>query len=356
MSDSDVLEVTLDPSHVLRIPKHFSRYEYVKILGAGFSSIVLLVRNVITSGLFACKVVCRQQLIDEGIFERFEQEARLLGSLSHPHVVRLEEILFDPELIYLILEYCSQGDLFSHIVAEGMFAEHRARLIFRQIAEALNYIHSKDIAHRDIKPDNILIDREFSAKLADFGLCHVTSSKHLLQTPCGSPLYAPPELLSGQGYDGKAADIWSLGIVLYAMVTGMLPWSSDNQIELFKQIQESPVEIPAHFSPLLQDLLSRMLEKNPAQRATISDVLNSQWFPRAQPGWKGIGRAASYSPHGMAMTAPMTNPILFAPSKRILIRPRASGISGSMVSFPALSQAPSISNVVQRRKPSLECP
>jgi serine/threonine protein kinase len=353
-TETDVLEFALDASHVLRIPKHFGRYEYVKTIGAGASSIVLLVRHVVTSSLFACKVVSRQQLIDENNFVRFEQEVRLLGSLSHPNVVRVEEIVFEPELIYLILEYCCQGDLFSHIVAEGMFAEHRARLLFRQIAEALSYIHSKDIAHRDLKPDNILIDREFNAKLADFGLCHVTNSKQLLQTPCGSPLYAPPEILSGQGYDGKAADIWSLGIVLYAMVTGMLPWSSENQIELFRQIKECPIEIPPHLSPLLQDLLSRMLDKDPAKRATIGEVLNSPWFPRSQPGWKGIGRASSYSVYNMPGIQPPTSPLVLVPAKRIVIRPRPAGVAASMASVPPLASLQPISAGVKRGRAAVD--
>jgi serine/threonine protein kinase len=345
------LEVAMNDSHILHIPKRFGRYEYIKTIGAGSSSIVILVRHIISSGLFACKVVSRQQLLNENIFERFEQEVRLLGSLSHPNIVRLEDVVFEPELIFLVLEYCCQGDLFSHIVAEGMFAEHRARTIFRQIGDALNYIHSRDIAHRDLKPDNILIDKQFNAKLADFGLCHVTSAKNLLKTPCGSPLYAPPEIISGQDYDGKAADIWSLGIVLYAMVTGMLPWSSDNQIELFRQIRETTVEIPAHLSPMLQELLSRMLEKNAAKRATIGEVLASQWFPKVQPGWKGIGRASSYSPHAMTTIGHQSNPILLLPTKRVVVRPRP--MVGTITGVPSLAQAHTI-NIRKHRDPDFD--
>jgi serine/threonine protein kinase len=341
MGDSDFLDVSVDDSHVLHIPKHFGRYEYIKTLGAGASSIVILVRHIVSSALFACKVVSRQHLIDENIFDRFEQEVRLLASLSHPNIVRLEEVVFDPGLIFLVLEYCAQGNLFSHIVSEGMFPEQRARVIFRQIAEALSYIHERDIAHRDLKPDNILIDRLFNAKLADFGLCHVTKSKSLLRTRCGSPLYAPPEILAGKDYDGKAADIWSLGVVLYAMVTGMLPWSSDNQIELFRQIREMDVEIPAHLSSMLQELLVKMLNKDPANRATITEVLNSPWFPKQGPGSKGIGRAASYSPHTSTGPGRSPSPILLMPTKRVLVRPRkVAGVTSVGSVLPAQCPLP----------------
>jgi serine/threonine protein kinase len=277
MSDDDAIDLLMAGGRPVHVPRRFGRYEYVRTIGSGGSSVVVLATNVVSKGLFAVKVVSRQFLVEEGTFNRFEQEARLLPCFNHPHIVKFEEIVFGPEFIFIVMEYCSHGDLLTFIAKNGLVQERQAREIFRQIVEAVAYIHDKDIAHRDLKPENFLLDHRMVVKLADFGLCHADSSKRLLQTPCGSPLYAPPEILNGIEYDGKKADIWSLGIVLYTIVTARLPWTSDNTIELFHQIREAEIDIPAPLSSSLQDLLRQMLARDPRDRPTIQHVIESQW-------------------------------------------------------------------------------
>jgi serine/threonine protein kinase len=239
------------------------------------------------------------------------------------------EVVFDPDLIFVVMEYCPHGDLFTHIVTSGVFAENRAREILSQIAEAVQYIHARGIAHRDLKPENILLDRQFVAKLADFGLCHVVSPKVLLRTPCGSPFYAPPEILANQDYDGKTADIWSLGVLLFTMVTGSLPWVSDNQARLFREIIDSDVDIPALLSPTLQDLLQGMLKRDPAERFTIADVIASAWLPKHGAG-KGYMRAATWS------TAAIVSPVAPAGPKRLLVRPKNKKIAATLTASSGL--------------------
>jgi serine/threonine protein kinase len=325
----DIVEIVLPGNRVLHVPRRFGRYEYLKTLGCGGSSAVVLVRNVVSLTLFACKIVSRQHLITENIFERFEQEVRLLPALNHPNIVRFEKILFHPEFIFLVMEYCSQGDLFSQIVSNGLFPESRAADIMRQIAEGVRYIHDKDIAHRDLKPENILLDGEFTAKIADFGLCHVASSRVLLRTPCGSPFYAPPEIINNQSYDGKSADIWSLGVLLFTMVTGALPWTSDNQAELFRQIKEAEVEIPPILSPLLQDLLRSMLQRDPSQRIGIREVLESQWLPtQSNNQWKEKVRSRALSwavKHTDYIPPERAGPVS---AKRLIMRPKTYRTTG----------------------------
>jgi serine/threonine protein kinase len=329
MSSDEFLDLIIYGSQAIRIPRHFGRYEYVKTLGSGCSSAVILVRQIVTSTLFACKVVSRAHLVSENLFDRFEQEVRLLPSLRHPNIVTFEEIVFEPELIYLVMEYCSHGDLFSHMVAHGIFPESRAREIAHQIAEAVRYIHGRDIAHRDLKPDNILLDRHLVAKVADFGLCHTSSSKNLLRTPCGSPFYAPPEIICNQDYDGKSADIWSLGVILFSMVTSSLPWSADNQMELFRQIKACDIEIPVTLSMALQELLRWMLQRDPLQRWTIGEVLNSPWFPKPKgEAWRASLRGSTWavgSPEHapgdeMHLAPPVSQPP--AGPRRLLVRPK----------------------------------
>jgi serine/threonine protein kinase len=218
--------------------------------------------------------------------EKFEQELRLLPTLNHRHIVRFEEIVFEPEVIYLVMEYCSKGDLFTRIATQGPLREGSARDLFRQICEAVEYIHSRDISHRDLKPENILLSSDGEVKLADFGLCHSTSSRRLLITPCGSPLYAPPEIISAREYDGKSADVWSLGICLYVMVTGVLPWTDDNQVELFRQICHLDIDIPEWLSSPLQTLVSQMLAREPTLRPSVRNVLDAEWVTGGrQPGF-----------------------------------------------------------------------
>jgi serine/threonine protein kinase len=230
------------------------------------------------------------------------------------------------------MEYCSEGDLYGQITTEGMLSESRARLFFRQIVEAVRFIHDKSIVHRDLKPDNILITEQFTVKLADFGFCRVAKTGRLLTTPCGSPLYVAPELLLNHCYDGKCADVWSLGILLFTMVTGRLPWTTENQVELFRQIREAEIGIPFHLTLELQDLLGKMLERDPAARITIPKIIESPWFSaRKSPPGKGLGRASTDSPRRVGFRiVPVLQSICLAPGRanmekdlqRLVFRPR----------------------------------
>jgi serine/threonine protein kinase len=279
----------LGESHVFEIPKRFGQYEYVRTIGTGSFSVVFLVQSVVTRAFLACKVVSRQILSDLNMFDRFEQETRVLSTLSHPNIVRFEEVVFTEQLIFLVMEYCPRGDLYLHVASVSGLQEPHAKRLFYQIASALHYIHERDIAHRDLKPENILLDIDLNAKLADFGLCHNTSPRALLKTPCGSPCYAAPEILLNLEYDGKMADMWSLGVVLYSMVTGSMPWDHTNPIEMYRQIHECQIEIPDYLSLPLRTLLTTILVKDPLQRPTIEKVLESSWLAEV----KGMVRAST---------------------------------------------------------------
>lgn len=280
------------------IPVKFGKYDYVRTLGSGSFSVVALVVDRTTNAQYACKICSRQLLIERNIFDRFEREVRTMQSLRHPSLVGLEDVVFDSQLIYLVMEYCFNGELFQVIADQGRFEESVARRIFTQIVSGMIYIHSHDIAHRDLKPENILLDADMNAKITDFGLCHPVDTNTLLTTPCGSPFYAPPEIISNQPYDGKKSDVWSLGVVLYTIVTGALPWQESNQVQLFRQILDADYRIPRYLSPGLRDLISRLIRADPNDRPTMEEIAAHPWVADGMDEFGATGLGAARGAYG----------------------------------------------------------
>ena len=273
----ETIPAVIADEYRIEIPVKFGKYDYVRTIGSGSFSVVALIVDRQTNSQYACKICSRQLLLEKNIFDRFEREVRIMQSLKHPSLVALEDVVFDSQLIYLVMEYCFNGELFQVIADQGRFQENVARRIFTQIVEGMIYIHSRDIAHRDLKPENILLDHDMNAKITDFGLCHPVDSNTLLTTPCGSPFYAPPEIISNQPYDGKKSDVWSLGVVLYTLVTGALPWQESNQAQLFRQIMDADYRIPRYLSPTLRDLISRLIRADPNDRPTMEEIAQHPW-------------------------------------------------------------------------------
>lgn len=262
------------------VPQSFGNYIQVHKLGMGATCVVLLCRHKKTNAEFACKCVNREHLHSADLFVRFEQEVRILQSLKHTNIVQVKDLIFDEHFIYLILEYCPNGELFNFISVNGLLEIDFARRLFIQIVDAISFIHERGIAHRDIKPENILLDSDFNIKLTDFGLCHGLADRQLLNTPVGSPLYAPPEVIMGHRYNGFQSDIWSLGVVLFAMVTGTLPWKGERSPALFEQIRKGEFTIPQDLEPSLRALIMSMLCLNPHQRITLAEIKRCPWISR----------------------------------------------------------------------------
>ncbi|OHT05984.1 CAMK family protein kinase [Tritrichomonas foetus] len=278
------LHVVIAEQYEVDIPLSFSHYDFIQVIGDGSFSCVILVNCRITNRQFACKVVPRQLLIDKKIFDRFERELRIMETFKHPSLVRLEETYFEKDLIYVIMEYCLNGELFKLMADNGKLDDLLSKRMFKQITEGLLYLHTKGIAHRDIKPENIFVDKSNNAKIGDFGLCHHTcllnntSVDVLLETPCGSPFYAAPEVIEGIPYDGKASDSWSLGVVLFTMVTCTLPWHSTNHSLLYKEIKRANIEIPTDISPDAYDLIKSLLKADPKERLTMEEILQHPYL------------------------------------------------------------------------------
>lgn len=196
----------------------------------------------------------------------------------HHNIIKIYSVIETPTTIFLIMEYASGGELFDHIVLKKRLTEPEACRFFQQIISGLEYLHKLGTVHRDLKPENLLLDHKKDIKIVDFGLSNTYSEGELLKTPCGSPCYAAPEMIAGKQYSGMLVDVWSSGIILYAMVCGFLPFDDQNNDILYKKITEGKYTIPNFVSDSVKDLIKRILNNDPNKRFNIEQIKNHPWF------------------------------------------------------------------------------
>ncbi|EAY05744.1 CAMK family protein kinase [Trichomonas vaginalis G3] len=258
-------------------PKVFSCYRVVKVINHGSFSVVCLVENIRTLQQYACKIVSRQTLRENETIQHFEQEIRFHQSLKHKNICQLYEIVYEQDFIFLIMEYCANGELFELITKRARLPQYQIRKYFSQLVAAVNYIHSKNIAHRDLKLENIYLTEDMDIRLGDFGFSHSTEKQALLSTSCGSIYYVAPEVIRGEQYDGQKSDIWSLGVILYIMSTSALPWTEQNQSRLFQQIVSASYKIPQFVSPEAGNIIQSCLNPIPSKRPSAADLMSSSY-------------------------------------------------------------------------------
>ena len=224
----------------------------------------------------ACKIIPKTKVEQKKLTNRLEQEIRIHQLMHHPNVVQLIDVQKDSLYYYVFLEFCPCGELFDYVVDRQKLKESEAAVFFKQILLALKYIHSLNVAHRDLKPENILLDEFARIKISDFGLSKLLDNNcgGLTKTPCGSPCYASPECISGRPYDGRKSDIWSCGVILYAITTGQLPWTKRNQSKMFQQIRKGDYSVPSYISENCSDLIKRLMTVDNKKRITIDEALN----------------------------------------------------------------------------------
>ena len=180
--------------------------------------------HIVTGDKVAIKILEKDKIKDQSDIDRINREITILKKVRHPHVVQLYEMIENNDYLYLIMEYCSGGELFQHIVKNRRLKEEEAAKMYQQIISGIEYIHKLGVVHRDLKPENLLLDHNNCIKIVDFGLSNLYNPGERLKTACGSPCYAAPEMIKGERYLGLGADIWSSGVILYAMVCGYLPF------------------------------------------------------------------------------------------------------------------------------------
>lgn len=254
-------------------------YRLEKTIGKGSYGKVKLATNLSTNEKVALKFISRSSIKKPTHWTRIRREINLLRAMHHPHIVKLYDYKDNGSDILLMMEYISGGDLFDRIVhhKDQRFSEREARPLFRQIISAVDYCHQNRIIHRDLKPENLMVDDRNQIKLIDFGFANIYSPRGYLETNCGSPLYASPEIVQGVKYVGPEVDIWSLGVILFAMLTGTLPFEDELLKGLYAKICAGNYQVPAYLSQEARDLLKMMLTVDPKQRATMKDIKFSAW-------------------------------------------------------------------------------
>uniref|UniRef100_A0A3P8NK03 non-specific serine/threonine protein kinase n=1 Tax=Astatotilapia calliptera TaxID=8154 RepID=A0A3P8NK03_ASTCA len=247
---------------------HIGNYRLLKTIGKGNFAKVKLARHILTGREVAIKIIDKTQL----------------NPTSLQKVMQLFEVIETDKTLYLVMEYASGGEVFDYLVSHGRMKEVEARAKFRQIVSAVHYCHTKNIVHRDLKAENLLLDADANIKIADFGFSNEFTLGNKLDTFCGSPPYAAPELFQGKKYDGPEVDVWSLGVILYTLVSGSLPFDGQNLKELRERVLRGKYRVPFYMSTDCEGILRRFLVLNPAKRCTLEQVMKDKWINAGYEG------------------------------------------------------------------------
>ncbi|KAL3101328.1 hypothetical protein niasHT_028084 [Heterodera trifolii] len=256
---------------------HIGKYKLLKTIGKGNFAKVKLAKHVPTGVEVAIKIIDKTAL-NQSSLQKLFREVRIMKQLDHPNIVKLYQVIESETTLFLVMEYASGGELFDYLVAHGRMKEKEARAKFRQIVSAVQYLHSKNVIHRDLKAENLLLDADMNIKIADFGFSNTFSPGNKLDTFCGSPPYAAPELFQGKKYDGPEVDVWSLGVILYTLVSGSLPFDGQNLKELRERVLRGKYRVPFYMSTDCENLLKKFLVLNPIRRGTLEMIMRDKWM------------------------------------------------------------------------------
>ncbi|WFD25175.1 non-specific serine/threonine protein kinase [Malassezia nana] len=260
-------------------------FDLLKVIGKGSFGKVMQVRKKDTSRIYALKIIRKAHIISRSEVTHTLAERTVLAQVNCPFIVPLKFSFQSPDKLYLGLAFVNGGELFHHLQCEGRFSEERSRFYAAELFCALEHLHSFHVIYRDLKPENILLDFTGHIALCDFGLCKLNmGDKETTHTFCGTPEYLAPELLLGRGYT-KAVDWWTLGVLLYEMLTGLPPFFSEDVNEMYRKILHQPLTFPADVRPDARDLLVRLLQRDPAQRlgsppGGASDIKSHPFFTK----------------------------------------------------------------------------
>ena len=253
-----------------------------KAVGKGGFGQVWKVRHKENNKIYAIKVISKTTIFETNMVSQMNREIEIMYMLHHPHIIKLVNHFEDDDNIYLIMDYASKGQLYSHLKRQGKFDQRTASQYMREVISALKYLHSFNppIIHRDIKPENILIDENGRLKLCDFGWSNYEDNKRT--TYCGTPDYLAPEMIKKEGHDTRV-DIWYLGVLMFEMLAGKPPFTGTNQEELFNNIKKIKISWPDDISSIAKNLISKILKQNPKERISLDQILAHTWYEKNPP-------------------------------------------------------------------------
>ena len=255
-------------------------FEFLSFIGEGAFGVVKLAQDKETKEKVAIKILEKKKILNKEDQIRVKREIEILKRSNHLNVIKAKKIFNDSENIYILMEYCEKGELFEHIVDEVCLEGKEAAYYFYQLINGLESLHKNGIVHRDLKPENLLINKNNILKIIDFGLSNYNNK--LLSTLCGSPCYASPEMLYGKKNDGILVDIWSTGIVLYAMLCGSVPFDNEDHDKLYKKIMKGKITYPENLEKDSIDLLKKILVVNPRGRISIKDIKKHPFYQKGR--------------------------------------------------------------------------
>ncbi|KAJ3373828.1 hypothetical protein GGF31_008713 [Allomyces arbusculus] len=262
-------------------------YTFIKTLGQGTFGKVKLAQHNQSGRKVAIKLIEKDNIKTDKQKTSVRREVRLLSLLHHRNIVCVHDVIETPTQICIVMEYLAGGELFDHIVKNHHLGEDEARRFVQQIVAAVDYCHQHSVIHRDLKPENLLLSDDSTLKLIDFGFVNTFDGESLLDTFCGSPFYASPQMIRGIRYTGPESDVWSIAVILYAMLSGRLPFDAPDMRKLYDRIASGEYQCPSYFSPGVVDLLRKMLVVDPKRRYTVEQVKAHPWLQWPVPAAQG---------------------------------------------------------------------
>ncbi|XP_074039380.1 uncharacterized protein [Leptinotarsa decemlineata] len=267
---------------ITKNPIRVGFYDIERTIGKGNFAVVKLAKHRITKTEVAIKIIDKSQL-DASNLQKVYREVDIMKRLDHPHIIKLYQVMETKNMIYLVSEYASQGEIFDYIAKYGRMSEDQSRSKFWQILSAVEYCHNRNIVHRDLKAENLLLDSNNNIKIADFGFSNYYTLGGQLSTWCGSPPYAAPEVFEGKKYVGPEIDIWSLGVVLYVLVCGALPFDGCSLQALRDRVLSGRFRIPYFMSSDCESLIRKMLVLEPNKRYSVQQIKKHRWMQMGVP-------------------------------------------------------------------------
>ncbi|KAF5738588.1 CBL-interacting serine/threonine-protein kinase 7-like [Tripterygium wilfordii] len=262
-----------------------NKYKMGRLLGRGSFAKVHSARSIADNTPVAIKIIDKSILsLDPSMESRITCEISTMRRLHHhPNILKIHEVMATKTKIYLVMELASGGELFSKVLRSGRLKESSARMYFQQLVSALHFCHQNGVAHRDLKPQNLLLDENGNVKVSDFGLSALPEQlkNGLLHTACGTPAYTAPEVVARRGYAGEKADAWSCGVILYVLLAGSLPFKDNNLPLMYKKVHRREYKMPNWISKPARSIIYQLLDPNPNTRMSIEAVMQSSWFKKS---------------------------------------------------------------------------